>query len=245
MRKAFTLIELLVVIAIIAILAAILFPVFAQAKEAAKKTTCLSNLKQLSTGFILYQNDFDDSLPGAVYADLGNGQTGGWIYYTGMKPPSAQVTTQFEPDKGSVFPYVKSKDVYKCPSDSLGQRTQNSYALNGCTTRTSTFGRAVGRNPSTLPSVSEFALLVEEVFDESLFGTKDASFLRSSSTADGYALYPIKLLSTRHADGSNLSFVDGHVKWMKPEQALARYLLQGGDSSFDCGDIFVPASSSL
>src|SRR3954454_12260484 len=60
-RRAFTLIELLVVIAIIAILAAILFPVFAQAKEAAKKASCLSNLKQLTLANVLYQNDYDDT----------------------------------------------------------------------------------------------------------------------------------------------------------------------------------------
>ena len=61
--RAFTLIELLVVIAIIAILAAILFPVFAQAKEAAKKTQCLSNLKQIGLGATMYATDSDDLLP--------------------------------------------------------------------------------------------------------------------------------------------------------------------------------------
>jgi len=63
MKRAFTLIELLVVIAIIAILAAILFPVFAQAKEAAKKTTCLSNTKQMALGIYMYSNDNDDVYP--------------------------------------------------------------------------------------------------------------------------------------------------------------------------------------
>src|SRR5687767_7774401 len=62
-RKAFTLIELLVVIAIIAILAAILFPVFARAKEAAKKSTCLSNLKQIGLGVHMYLDNFDDRMP--------------------------------------------------------------------------------------------------------------------------------------------------------------------------------------
>src|SRR5438270_13311006 len=62
-QRAFTLIELLVVIAIIAILAAILFPVFAQAREAARQTTCLSNLKQLGTGLTMYAQDHDETLP--------------------------------------------------------------------------------------------------------------------------------------------------------------------------------------
>jgi len=76
-KQGFTLIELLVVIAIIAILAAILFPVFAQAKEAAKKTTCLSNVKQLGTGIALYENDNDDTLPSANW--VLNGGVGNWL----------------------------------------------------------------------------------------------------------------------------------------------------------------------
>ena len=76
MKKGFTLIELLVVIAIIAILAAILFPVFAQAREKARQTSCLSNLKQLGTGYILYADDYDDYPP---YAGDGLGQDLGVI----------------------------------------------------------------------------------------------------------------------------------------------------------------------
>src|SRR5216117_760328 len=71
-KRAFTLIELLVVIAIIAILAAILFPVFAQAKEAAKKTQCLSNQKNIGLAIIMYVNDYDDFLPRSIAHDYDN-----------------------------------------------------------------------------------------------------------------------------------------------------------------------------
>ncbi len=76
MKKAFTLIELLVVIAIIAILAAILFPVFAQAKAAAKKTQDLSNVKQIGTALMMYANDYDDFFPRNAYANAEYGQNG-------------------------------------------------------------------------------------------------------------------------------------------------------------------------
>ena len=78
---AFTLIELLVVIAIIAILAAILFPVFAQAKAAANNAKTISNLRQLGTAFQLYTNDYDDALPGVTDGGSGQGRIGGWVYY--------------------------------------------------------------------------------------------------------------------------------------------------------------------
>lgn len=94
-RKAFTLIELLVVIAIIAILAAILFPVFAQAKEAAKKTQCLSNQKNLSLGIIMYTNDADDNFP--------NGQSGTRTDYPCDSFSGVQVDWS-----GAVYPYIKN-----------------------------------------------------------------------------------------------------------------------------------------
>ena len=68
-RNAFTLIELLVVIAIIAILAAILFPVFAQAREKAKQTSCLSNIKQINTASLMYAQDYDENLAGGTFAN--------------------------------------------------------------------------------------------------------------------------------------------------------------------------------
>src|SRR5579872_4961792 len=99
-RRAFTLIELLVVIAIIAILAAILFPVFAQAREAARKSTCASNLRQLGVGVQMYTIDYDSKYP---YWNWGaSGQGGGTM------------TSLWHV---AIFPYVKNVGVYSCPSD--------------------------------------------------------------------------------------------------------------------------------
>src|ERR1700710_648750 len=92
-RRGFTLIELLVVIAIIAILAAILFPVFAQAREKARQTACLSNMKQIGLGFLQYVQDYDGQLP---QSDGGT--------------PSMYVAA------ARIMPYVKNFQVFKCPS---------------------------------------------------------------------------------------------------------------------------------
>ena len=98
-RKGFTLIELLVVIAIIAILAAILFPVFAQAKEAAKKTSCLSNNKEIATATFMYANDNEDTLCQTSWEGRTNYPN--QVHWTYLMQP-----------------YIKSWDIFKCASDS-------------------------------------------------------------------------------------------------------------------------------
>ena len=132
-NRAFTLIELLVVIAIIAILAAILFPVFAQAKEAAKKTSCLSNMKQISLGLLMYSNDADDTI---IIADEAGSATGGvagtqwdadanWQYYV---LPYIKNGTGF-----SVNMWNNQKDViggiFNCPT-AVNQKQDGHYGLN-------------------------------------------------------------------------------------------------------------------
>ena len=109
MKRAFTLIELLVVVAIIAILAAILFPVFAQAKEAAKKSVCVSNEKQIGLAILLYSNDFEDTAPLAAYPT-------DWP----PTPSSDNITWYYLVD-----PYVKASFPQKSAQESTTQGTQN------------------------------------------------------------------------------------------------------------------------
>src|SRR3954462_9321456 len=92
-KQGFTLIELLVVIAIIAILASILFPVFARARENARRSSCQSNLKQLGLAFAQYTQDYDERLPGATDGPTGNAQLGGWMYYDTFNATRASTPT--------------------------------------------------------------------------------------------------------------------------------------------------------
>jgi len=109
-RSAFTLIELLVVIAIIAILAAILFPVFAQAREKARATACLSNMKQIGTGLAMYTQDSDETYP-AMFAMTPV------INRAGV----ATTTMRENPIDRQLYPYIKNNQVWKCPSDGVGK----------------------------------------------------------------------------------------------------------------------------
>jgi prepilin-type N-terminal cleavage/methylation domain-containing protein/prepilin-type processing-associated H-X9-DG protein len=136
MKRGFTLIELLVVIAIIAVLAAILFPVFSQAKDAAKKTSCLSNLKQMGTAFALYLNDSD-----GVYPTCDNDMA-----KIEGKPPEPETPEADGPPERdwtiTTQPYIKNFDILRCPSDSslkpkdpknpdLTREYRTSYSING------------------------------------------------------------------------------------------------------------------
>lgn len=105
-RRGFTLIELLVVIAIIAILAAILFPVFARARENARRSSCQSNLKQIGLGLIQYTQDYDDSLPGDSFVAEGNSDATNYKWMD------------------AIYPYLKSTQIFDCPSGpSAGSRS--------------------------------------------------------------------------------------------------------------------------
>ncbi len=108
-KSGFTLIELLVVIAIIAILAAILFPVFAQARAAARKTACLSNMKQIGLGLGMYVQDNDETFPMRYLDGWGGGNK---VYENGTLVSW----------KNSISPYIKNKDIFKCLSNPTAKR---------------------------------------------------------------------------------------------------------------------------
>ena len=170
--KGFTLIELLVVIAIIALLAAILFPVFARARENARKTNCANNLKQLALGFAQYTQDYDESFPNVWNTGSGVNQPGGWTYYTAYD--GAGYNSMSDVARGSVYPYVKSIQIYVCPSDPTGQKERQSYGMNACLAGAAA-NPHIGKKLSEIEKVSKWMLVSEESFTGP-----------GSSTNDGY-----------------------------------------------------------
>jgi prepilin-type N-terminal cleavage/methylation domain-containing protein len=183
----FTLIELLVVIAIIAILAAILFPVFARAKEQARKTACLSNLKQLGIALREYADDYDGVLCGSV---VNSG--GGWKSWDVV-----------------LDPYVKSPKLYKCPSD--GSPGTRSYSMNDQWGRAGEWGR--GLEIGVLDEPTSVVLLTEwHVYKDVGYGFNNLGSSYYNSAFDPPEGYHLK--GTNSA-GNNYLFADTHAKYFR------------------------------
>ncbi len=224
MKRAFTLIELLVVIAIIAILAAILFPVFAQAKEAAKKTQDLSNQKQIVLALMMYAGDNDDN-SAVTHHDLAEGETIANLYtwYQPLQPYLKSHDVLYDPslkDTPTLFPYPVTLGDWKT------YRTD--YLINGFF--------AHGMNLTTISRPAEQIILGERHAGIAFFdyhpwaSAPDDNWERGFLDGSGYQIGDVESDSQvpdaknvgRHTRGNNYAFVDGHAKWYRFEGTLDR-----------------------
>ncbi len=248
----FTLIELLVVIAIISILAAILFPVFATARDKARGSACQSNLKQMGLAFVQYTSDYDECVP------CGNATIGGNTY-SGCSVIGGQVGATGVGWASQLYPYVKSTGVFKCPSDQTQDnlaanppRYVLSYVYNWNLTPykssppTCGFAASIGpvfqisklANPDRtialwevsgincqIPTVNDTSCSVGDGFGNGYAWSYNAA-TGQMDTAFGCNTYGKTCNSVpRHLGGANYLACDGHVKFLVPS------LVSGGDNA--------------
>jgi prepilin-type N-terminal cleavage/methylation domain-containing protein/prepilin-type processing-associated H-X9-DG protein len=239
-QKGFTLIELLVVIAIISILAAILFPVFARARESARRASCMSNLKQIALAEIMYTQDYDERVSGA-YNHASPSTTG--VCYSGSLGYYALWGALLQP-------YLKSTQVLICPSaiataysspGSTSTSVCNFYGY-GVSYGWNTTGLGYNAGGTTLAQLQTPAEVIMFADDRGATPTSTLApgagyynlFAPSLFTSSGtYPIYDsagngwwtneytgattdsVGRINQRHFDGANVAFVDGHVKWLK------------------------------
>ena len=215
-RRGFTLIELLVVIAIIAILAAILFPVFARAREKARQSSCQSNEKQMLNAVMQYMQDYDQTIPIGTWSktgpDVKNPQTCGRVSTGCGRNRYAQGTNMSNPRSVTglwlhtrLDAYVKNMQIWKCPSmggftvTDASQEISYISALSWC----------LASNRVTLQNVQESALLLSPA-EISFFG--DAVSWQIAGTPCRLVSSRPDALHTTHNDTTNVGYLDGHVK---------------------------------
>jgi prepilin-type N-terminal cleavage/methylation domain-containing protein/prepilin-type processing-associated H-X9-DG protein len=248
--QGFTLIELLVVIAIIAILAAILFPVFARARESARRASCMSNLKQIGLGIMQYVQDYDERYPMGWYGTVTQTQPGTpGAYFNTCNPSSCSGsgTGHFITWMDLIYPYVKSVQVFQCPSSNdppfgTPAAPAADYWLNGAygnTTLQTTMDNlsyhyaayfydtglglvGTGTPMSAIVRPSETLLIYEDSGQGKSYDTPynirgQAAFWADNAISGGGYTTEVQ----PHLGGANVAFGDGHVKWMSFQTMLA------------------------
>jgi prepilin-type N-terminal cleavage/methylation domain-containing protein/prepilin-type processing-associated H-X9-DG protein len=203
-KKGFTLIELLVVIAIIAILAAILFPVFARARENARRASCQSNLKQISLGMMQYTQDFDE-------------------YYPLTQAGPDDATRRLNTWRSQIFPYVKSTQIFECPSNPLNTTFTNdndaptAFKISYNSNRWGVIGD--GGSPFHMSAIQYPAQLIAVTEIRGTVAAYDGDVnwenIGSESWRHNDALF------AGHLGTTNYVFADGHVKAYRPMATIA------------------------
>ncbi len=238
-RPAFTLVELLVVIAIIAILAAILFPVFARARENARRSSCQSNERQIGLGALQYIQDYDEQMFFSFYGSAGDSNASNYKWMD------------------AIFPYVKSEQVFTCPSDSAANsryiyyskpeanigptmgRNYGSYGLNGAY---GTAGDAY--TPPRSSAAYQVSLASLATPASTVWMTDNNNSVNAVNTGGSQGFFwttpaanpaittttprQLQNIVERHLDTTNVLFCDGHVKAMKLD-ALTKTKTIGSD----------------
>jgi prepilin-type N-terminal cleavage/methylation domain-containing protein/prepilin-type processing-associated H-X9-DG protein len=238
-RAAFTLIELLVVIAIIAILAAILFPVFAQARAKARQATCLSNVKQLALSAMMYVQDYDEQFPLTVVQSA-PGQT--WLWNFSIPVPVGWTQDTTHPAvvsagyywANSIQPYIKNYGLYACPSGNPYTQPQARYAgtprlqpadvtytMNGLLNQLSIAGinspaelmmqwEGRGKTKARGAALANPNLICNTATDGCAYKPCGGGGNGGSS-----AMFVLDNAIWVHNNGVNVNFADGHAKYRK------------------------------
>ncbi len=213
-RRGFTLIELLVVIAIIAILAAILFPVFAKAREKARQSSCSQNTKQMGTALMQYVQDYDEKYPiASCMPDLAVPGAGGDA--TGCNVNWWRFRLQ---------PYIKNWAMFNCPSsgviytDGAAANPSNQLLYHyGYNSQLAGRSMAEVRSPAGCIATGDSLHWMGDLYSGANF-----AYAKKTSGWVNLALAVNQTLdNTRHNDGSNLTFADGHTKWMHATAIMA------------------------